>query len=90
MESPSFALTVWLLIVSSLSVFNTVSCFLQTDGAMTRMVYSLKQDQGAILLHLLTTKVSPLMNRMFGLWTLLASLIRIRCALDLTNKSFKL
>lgn len=68
-------LSYWLLFVSAVSLFGTVQAFYTTD--------LLKQYQ----FNLAIDQVTPLTGRLFGCWTLLATLLRLNCALEPSNKS---
>lgn len=66
-------LSYWLLIVSLVSLFGTIQAFYTTD--------LLKQYQ----FNLAPQQVTPLTGRLFGCWTLLATLLRLTCALSPRN-----
>lgn len=68
-------LSYWLFFVSVVSLFGTVQAFYTTD--------LLKQFQ----FNLAVDQVTPLTGRLFGCWTLLATLLRLNCALEPSNKS---
>lgn len=68
-------LSYWLLFVSAVSLFGTVQAFYTTD-----LLKQYQFDLGA-------SQVSPLTGRLFGCWTLLATLLRLNCALEPSNKS---
>jgi len=67
-------LTYWLLIVAGLSTFGTLQAFYHTHTLQTKQ-FSLKPEE-----------VTPLAAKLFGAWTLVASIVRFRCALNLNNK----
>jgi len=68
-------LSYWLLLVSFVSLFGTIQAFYTTD--------LLKQHQ----FNLHPEQVTPLTGRLFGCWTLLATLLRLNCALEPSNKA---
>jgi len=64
----------WLSIVAATSLFGSIQAYL-TNNIKNRQ-FSLAKQQ-----------VTPLAERLFGAWTLVASAVRIQCALDSTNKA---
>jgi nucleoside-diphosphate-sugar epimerase len=68
-------LSYWLILVSLVSLFGTVQAFSTTD-LLKQFQFNLAQDQ-----------VTPLAGRLFGCWTLLATLLRLNCALEPSNRS---
>jgi hypothetical protein len=68
-------LSYWLLVVSFMSLFGTLQAFASTT--------LLKKYQFNKAQH----EVTPLAGRLFGCWTLLATLLRVSCALEPWNPS---
>jgi hypothetical protein len=69
------ALSIWLGFVAATSAFGTYQAFFLPHNL----------ELGTF--HLAGSQLTPLTNRLFGCWTLLATAIRLTCALDVTNKS---
>jgi len=67
-------LSYWLMIVSGLSIFGSLQAFYHTHTLQTRQ-FSLKPEE-----------VTPLAAKLFGAWTLITSIVRLRCAFNLENK----
>lgn len=69
------ALENWLTVVAALSIFGSLQAYLSTNTLKDRQ-FSLAKNE-----------VSPIARRLFGAWTLVASLVRLQCAMDSTNKA---
>jgi len=67
-------LSYWLMLVSGLSIFGSLQAFYHTYTLQTKQ-FSLKPEE-----------VTPLAAKLFGVWTLVTSLVRWRCAFNLENK----
>jgi len=65
----------WLTFVSLLSFFGSAQAFYSLTLLKSNQ-FSLTPEQ-----------VSPIAGRLFGCWTLVASLVRLSCAFDLANKT---
>uniref|UniRef100_A0A6B2L3P5 3-beta hydroxysteroid dehydrogenase/isomerase domain-containing protein n=1 Tax=Arcella intermedia TaxID=1963864 RepID=A0A6B2L3P5_9EUKA len=66
-------LSYWLMFVSSLSIFGALQAFYSVDTLQTRQ-FSLKPEQ-----------ITPLCAKLFGAWTLVATVVRGVCAFNLNN-----
>lgn len=64
----------WIGVVGLVACLNTISCFMN-HKILADKVYT---D--------LPSEVNGLMARVFGVWTLLASVLRVWCAMDMSNK----
>jgi hypothetical protein len=95
----SGALPLWIAFSTVLGVFNTVQCFISPK--LSKRVYSRKPQQGEsaplTIMTLIGWKlirlmigvhciVTPLASRLFGTWTLLASVVRLYTAYHITNQ----
>eukprot|EP01121_Diplochlamys_sp_Union-15-3_P007386 TRINITY_DN1874_c0_g1_i1.p1 TRINITY_DN1874_c0_g1~~TRINITY_DN1874_c0_g1_i1.p1 ORF type:complete len:481 (-),score=99.04 TRINITY_DN1874_c0_g1_i1:43-1446(-) len=67
-------LSIWLFFVTLASTFGTLQSFVGPH--LLKIFHSLAPEE-----------VTPLAARFFGCWTILASIIRFNCALDLHNKT---
>jgi len=71
---PVYYLSYYLLFVSLLSFFGSAQAFYSPDLLRARQ-FSLKPEL-----------VTPLASNLFGAWTFITSLVRIRCSFNLENK----
>ncbi|EPQ26755.1 uncharacterized protein PFL1_05734 [Pseudozyma flocculosa PF-1] len=71
---PDDLLAKWLLVVSTLAIFNCTQNYL--DHSFSRKVYT---KGGA--------QVTPLSARTFGIWNLASAMIRLYAAYDIHNKA---
>jgi hypothetical protein len=65
----------WLALVAATSFFGTIQAFVGTEGLKIGS-FTLRKNE-----------VTPLTARIFSVWTLLATVVRFACALDIHNKS---
>jgi len=65
----------WIFVVGLMAVGNTVSCFVD-HSFLARHLYT-----GA------TDKTNDLAARLFGMWTLMSALLRLSCAILITNRA---
>ncbi|XP_029454254.1 probable ergosterol biosynthetic protein 28 isoform X3 [Rhinatrema bivittatum] len=65
----------WLVMVSVIAIGNTVQSF-RDYGFLSEKLYTSKPEL-----------VNGLQARTFGIWTLLSSVIRCACAIDIQNKT---
>ncbi|XP_035677117.1 probable ergosterol biosynthetic protein 28 isoform X1 [Branchiostoma floridae] len=65
----------WLAVVAVMAFGNTLQCF-RNHGFLADRLYTGTPDL-----------VNGLQARLFGMWTLLAAIVRLYCALDITNRS---
>ncbi|XP_078674884.1 ergosterol biosynthetic protein 28 homolog [Branchiostoma floridae x Branchiostoma belcheri] len=65
----------WLAVVAVMAFGNTLQCFRNHDFLAERLYTGTPE------------LVNGLQARLFGMWTLLAAVVRLYCALDITNKS---
>ncbi|GMM52507.1 Erg28 protein [Starmerella bacillaris] len=70
---PSGLLPKWMLLISAVSIFNSIQCYLG-DLSLSRRVYNNKPNE-----------VTPLSNRTFGTWTAAVAVIRFYAAYNLSN-----
>jgi len=84
----------WLAFVSVVSVFNTVQTFV--SPTLTKRIYSKKPEEGEYPDHglsynrpliLLCAIVTGVGRRTFGVWTLLAAVIRFYAAYEINNRA---
>nr|XP_033807187.1 probable ergosterol biosynthetic protein 28 isoform X2 [Geotrypetes seraphini] len=66
----------WLFMVSVIALGNTVQSF-RDHGFLSEKLYTGRPEL-----------VNGLQARTFGIWTLLASVVRCACAIDIQNKTF--
>ncbi|CAH1262526.1 C14orf1 [Branchiostoma lanceolatum] len=64
----------WLAVVAVMAFGNTLQCF-RNHGFLAERLYTGTPDL-----------VNGLQARLFGMWTLLAAIVRLYCALDITNR----
>jgi len=84
----------WLAFVSVVSVFNTVQTFV--SPTLTKRIYSKKPEEGEYC-DQTVSGARPLMSsfalvtgvgrRTFGVWTLLAAVIRFYAAYEINNRA---
>ncbi|XP_027714305.1 uncharacterized protein LOC114040412 isoform X1 [Vombatus ursinus] len=84
----------WLVIVSIIAMGNTLQSF-RDHTFLYEKLYTGKPDLGLTICAMFNTKsptsakkVNGLQARTFGIWTLLSSVIRCFCAIDIHNKTF--
>ncbi|XP_027714311.1 probable ergosterol biosynthetic protein 28 isoform X2 [Vombatus ursinus] len=83
----------WLVIVSIIAMGNTLQSF-RDHTFLYEKLYTGKPDLGLTICAMFNTKsptsakkVNGLQARTFGIWTLLSSVIRCFCAIDIHNKT---
>ncbi|KAK3749759.1 hypothetical protein RRG08_046264 [Elysia crispata] len=68
-------LRIWIGLIGFVAVGSTIQCFLSPSYA-TDLIFTVDQNN-----------VTALTSRLFGVWTFLAGVLRVMCAVDLHNKS---